>query len=542
MRVDTSGTRFQVIGVNGNIRISFFYWSLWPIQIGAKDAYIKLINSSTDVLMNVGESMTIPCALKTLLFSVCLFVYQQGLANDTYDLEGFRQYQKTNWKPPSKKQRRTGQPVMSPLENIRIGFFRLNLTSDDLSGDERLETCENYEVAEQDFTHLINFYFNYVNLGNPLYRRGRIQTMLRLMHSIFDINISMLNGQSPENKELINAMAKSLFEQLFLSENIDGRNNPYCHYFYSDSAENQSNSVGVNNGLVLMFLAFLGPHFLSQSDLYAYFSVLHNGYTRKSYARAFSGVLLPRNIHEYDNPHSVAYLFTTAGLDAETALLIGLNTMASAAFEHMNSGIKWWPDTLKKLLINYLPYELLGIIYSNIARFCPNGRSCPVPPLMLDLRGMQEFTHGILGIDPEPSISEISSSESSDYLTDYGSDSGDEVEVEFEFEASDGEPYSDHQDPATVIQQQSELITQLREELASQTATEEAGAVGGAPGGIIECPVCFEPPQEMTVLESCGHAGMCKNCAERFVREQTGCPFCRKKPESYRTIFFMPRH
>ncbi|WP_257288337.1 hypothetical protein [Endozoicomonas sp. SESOKO2] len=105
----------------------------------------------------------------TLLFVVFMFFYQQLLANDTYDLEEFREYHKTNSKLPSnQQQKRTGQ---SPLENIRIGFVRLDLASEDVSGDGRLEICEGYEVDEQDFKRLIEFFFEYANMGDPQYRK-----------------------------------------------------------------------------------------------------------------------------------------------------------------------------------------------------------------------------------------------------------------------------------------------------------------------------------------------------------------------------------
>ncbi|WOG29220.1 RING finger protein [Endozoicomonas sp. 8E] len=477
------------------------------------------------------------CSLRTLFFSVLLFFSHQGLANDSYDLERFREYQKTNWKPPSKKkQRQSGQPVMGPLENIRIGFVRLNLESDDLFGDVRLKICENYEVSEEDFQRLLNFFFNYVNIGDPHYQKARILTALRLIHRMFDININAFMEQSPTEKELINTMAKSLFTQMFLSDNVNGRRNPYFLYFHSVPSEDQSYyHNGVNNGLVLMFLAFLGPHYLSRYGLSEWFSVLQRRYTRKSYDRAFSRELLAGDVNEYNSPQSIANQLTAAALDTETALLIGLTAMAPAASRCLDSGQRW-PETLETLLMSHMPDELLVIIYNNLASLCHNGRIFPVPTVMCTLSGRQDFTHSILAINPEPAISSASSSESLDYQSDYSL--GSDNEVEDSGEALD----SGHQDQSIVIQQQNELIAQLRQEIANQHRAEEAGAVGGAPEKVIECPVCFEPLQEITLLETCGHAGLCKACAERFVREQRGCPVCRKEPESFRKIFLMPPH
>ncbi|WOG29222.1 RING finger protein [Endozoicomonas sp. 8E] len=493
--------------------------------------------------------MTIECALKTLLFSVFLFFYQQVLADDTYGLEEFRRYHKANSNPPlNEQQRHAGQ---SPLENIRIGFVGLNLTSDDLSGDERFEISTNYEVDEQDFRRLISFYFRYVNMTHAQYdRKNRIQRMLRLIHYMFAININQTYVQSPDKKALIKAIAQSLFEHFFSSVMRGGWRNPYFHYFSSDWGASQSNYVGLNNNLVLMLLAFLGPHFLSSDDFNHYFTVLRNSYIRMRnsytgicYNRSFFLGWLSENINEYSSTQSIASQFVTAGFDTEIALLIGLTAMASAAFQSINSG-REWPETLETLLQRYLPYEIMGTIYWSLAGFFPPGHLYPVPRVMFTVKGMQEFTEAILGIDPTPesAVPQAESSQNLGYLSDYfrGSDNGREFEVEFG--ASGEDSNSEHQDPATVIQQQNELIAQLRRQLASQTLTEEAGAVGGAPGGTAKCPVCFEPPHEMTALEPCGHAGLCKTCAERFVREQRGCPICRKITHSYRNIYFVPHH
>ncbi|WOG29215.1 RING finger protein [Endozoicomonas sp. 8E] len=477
--------------------------------------------------------MTLPCALKTLLFSVFLFFYQQGLANDTYDLEGFRQHQKENCKPPLKKQGCT--PTISPLENIRIGFVRLNLASEDVSGDGRLEICENYEVAEQDFKRLNNFYFNYVGMGDPLFRKVRIQTILRLIHRIFAMNINITNGRSRAEKKQINEVAESLFEQFFSSVDINGGSNPYFNYFYLIPGAAQSNYVDVNNGLVLMFLAFLGPHFLYKDQLYTCFCMLANIYTGQSYDRAFDSALLSENINEYNCPQSLANQLNAAGLDAETALLIGLTAMASAAFQRMNSGLASL-ETLETVLIRCLPYELLAIVYRNIASRCRSGRSFHVPGAMYTLGGMQAFTYGVVGIYPRPALPQSYPSENLDFLVDYSEYSDSEVTVE-EPESEDEE-----QDQSIVIKQQNELIAELRQELASQPATEEAGAVGGASGETKKCPLCTDPLADIIVLQSCGHAGFCKNCAERLIRERRECPFCREIPLSYFRVIDMSLH
>ncbi len=195
--------------------------------------------------------------------------------------------------------------------------------------------------------------------------------------------------------------------------------------------------------------------------------------------------------------------------------------MATAAFEYMNSGLGW-PDTLEKLLRRYLPYEILAIVYNNMANFCSPGHPCSVPNVMFSLSGMQEFTHSILGIDPTTETS----SERQDYRSDYAQD-------------SDRGGSTEDQDPSIVIQYQNEVIAQLRRELANQTATEEAGAAGGASGGVKECPICLEPLKEMMGFESCEHVGFCRGCIEQCIKDQRGCPFCRIKSNSYRKLFDM---
>ncbi|WOG29221.1 RING finger protein [Endozoicomonas sp. 8E] len=468
--------------------------------------------------------MTIECALKMLLFSVLLFFYQQGLANDTYDLEEFRQHQKKSWKPPSEKQQScTDQPAITPLENIRIGFVRLNLASDAVSGDERLEICDDYEISEQDFNRLNNFYFDYVNVTEQS-RKLRIQRMLRLMNFVFTININRTNGKKPEDKRRINAIAESLFEKNFLSESINDGSEHYFHYYDFEFAANHYSYDDVNKDLFLM--TFLGPHFLLQNELYDHFKVLHNSYTRTSYYDAFERELLSVNINEYHSPQSLANQLNTAELDAGTALLIGLTAMASAAIQRINSG-REWQETLETLLVSYLPYELLDIVYKNIAIHCNAGQSYTVPIVMFTVNGMQEFTHSILGIDPIPA----SSSERQGHLLDSSEGSGSDGYVE--------EPDSEHQEASKVIQQQNELIAELRRELANQSEREEAGAVGGASGAVNKCPLCRTPLEDIMLLQSCGHAGFCKNCAERIINEQRDCPFCREATLSFIRVIDM---
>ncbi|WOG29214.1 RING finger protein [Endozoicomonas sp. 8E] len=472
------------------------------------------------------------CAFKTLLFSVILFFYQQGLANDTYGLEEFRKYQMKNWKPLSKEQQSCiVQPVMSPLENICIGFVRLNIESGDVSGDGRLEICENYEVTEKDFKLLINFYFNYVNSTDTQNnRKMRIQRVLRLMHHIFAININQTNGASPDKKELISVLAQSLFDHFFSPEMRNGGRNPYFNYFSLYPVASQFDYLGFNNILVLMLVTFLGPHFLFSNDFHNYFTVLRNSYTEKNYDRALSRGSLYENINE-NSPQSIASHFTAIGLDTETALLIGLTAMASAAFQSLNSGQEW-PETLETLLQRYLPCEILGTLYWNLVGLFPAGRSWPVPQVMFTVEGMQEFTQGILGIDvtPESASSQAESSESPGCQSDYSQGSDNQV-VD-----PDGEPHSEHQDQLIVIQQQNELITELPQESAGQPATGETGAVGGASAGTKKCPLCADPLTDIIVLHCCPDADFCNTCADRLIYEQRECPFCRNIPLSYMKI------
>ncbi|WP_257252650.1 RING finger protein [Endozoicomonas sp. SESOKO3] len=478
--------------------------------------------------MRAGESMTPEYFFKTLLFSVCLFFYQQGLANDTYGLEEFRQYQMANWKPLSKKQQSsTSQPGMCLVENIRIGFVRLNLETDNAYGDGRLETCEDYQVAQQDFNRLNDLYFNYVNMGDPQHRKNRIKRMLRLMHRIFAININITNGKNQEEHVLINSKALSLFENLFLSVNRNGSRNPYFNYFYTAPEAPECNYIRVNKDLVLMFLAFLGPHFLTRHEIYISFKVLSGRYIGKICARACDRALLSENINEYNSPQSLANQLSAAGLDAETALLIGLAAMASAAFQRMNSGQES-QETLETLLIRCLPYEFLSTIHDRMSCHCHTQRSHETPRAIYTDDGMREFTHSIVGIDPTPVLPVASSLVSLEYLVfnDQDSDS----------ENSFGAPDSGNHDQSIVVQQQNELIAQLRQELASRPATEEAGAVGGASGGTKKCPICFKPIEDIMVLQGCGHAGLCEGCAGRIIDEQKNCPFCREATFSYMKV------
>ncbi|WP_257252585.1 MULTISPECIES: RING-HC finger protein, partial [unclassified Endozoicomonas] len=51
-----------------------------------------------------------------------------------------------------------------------------------------------------------------------------------------------------------------------------------------------------------------------------------------------------------------------------------------------------------------------------------------------------------------------------------------------------------------------------------------------------KCPICFNPVEDIMVLQNCGHAGFCEGCAGRIVHEQRDCPFCRETPSSYMKV------
>ncbi|WP_252176795.1 RING finger protein [Endozoicomonas sp. 4G] len=112
-----------------------------------------------------------------------------------------------------------------------------------------------------------------------------------------------------------------------------------------------------------------------------------------------------------------------------------------------------------------------------------------------------------------------------------------ELEYQVAPQASGQERNSGHRDPATVIQQQNELIARLRQELANRNVTEEAGAVGGNAKAPSECVICTEPLEEVIALLPCGHAGLCRNCVELFVEDEKDCPVCRVKVTSSKKIF-----
>ncbi|WP_252179801.1 hypothetical protein [Endozoicomonas sp. 4G] len=342
--------------------------------------------------------MVLERALKVLLFSVFFLFFQQGLAKDTYDLEEFRQYFKKNWKPPSKEQQEGADNSMaSPFENIRIGFFGLNLTADDVSGDDRLEIHNDFWLDGQDFRNLSNFFFNYVNIGDSQYRHGRIQKILGLIFRIFTVNTTTKN--SPEDQELIQAMAKSLFDPLFYDQtNADGFNSYYT-IFNPDSAEFLSDHINIDSSLALIYFTFLGPYVLTMNTFLHHSDVLVRRITRNSYYPALSNSLLSGNISEYYSPQGFANQLKAANLDTETALLIGLYTMARASTMCTNLHLSW-PETLEALLQEYLSTEILENCFNGISRLL-QGLFATLPKFLLTDQSTREFTYSILGLDIE---------------------------------------------------------------------------------------------------------------------------------------------
>ncbi len=431
--------------------------------------------------------MTPQCAFKALLFSVFLLFCQQGLANDAYDLEEFREHYKKNDKPPPKKrQKKTHTSTLSPFENIRIGFFRLNLTDDDVSGDDRLETYDDFVLHEQGFLNLLNFYSYYVNIGDAQHRHGRIQNALKLILRIFTVN--MTTETTPENKQKMFAMGKSLFEQLFFSATINGESNPYYNYFNPDLSELPSGSTHINHGLVMMFFAFLGPYSIFDNFHHDYSSVLLNRFTRKRYRQALSDSRLSGNISEYKTPKKFANQLRAAGLDTETALLIGLSAMARASHCHICTNSKW-PETLEELLERFVPYDLLRTGYDNMNNLCNNG-SGPLPYIMYSYDGMQEFTFNIVGIDPEnPEL--LSLREQSEVSGNLSNPSPQESGSDWILELGDSD----------------------------EEIEQEAGAVGGATGESHECTICLGSLDHKVILDNCRRLGICEVCIEKLLKE-----------------------
>ncbi|WP_252179889.1 hypothetical protein [Endozoicomonas sp. 4G] len=340
--------------------------------------------------------MTIQQAFKVLLFSVFLFISQHGLANDTYKLEEFRQYYKKNWKPASKEQQKDADnSSKNPFENIRIGFFRLNLTTDDVYGDDRLETLNDFLFDEQDLRYMSNFFSNYVNIGNPHYRHVRIQRMLRLMFRIFTVNVATKTREIDRIR--MNAMARRLFKQLFESPTIDGRANPLYNYFTITTAAIRPDYDNANDLFALIFLAFLSPHALSMERFELYFAQVHQHFTRNSYHQAVSNSLMSGNISEYHSPQGFANQLNAANLDSKTALLIALWAMGRASHFYIEVG-RAWPKSLEELLQRYLQSGFLGMSYLFMA-INDVSKILSMPAALESLESTEEFMLLILGID-----------------------------------------------------------------------------------------------------------------------------------------------
>lgn len=439
--------------------------------------------------------MTLQCDFKVLLFSVFFLFCQQGMANDTYDLEEFCQYYKKIWEPSSKRrQKGSGDSIMNPFKIIRIGFFGLNLAADDVSGDDRLEIYNNFLLDEQNFEYLSNFYFYYVNIGSPQYRHARIQKILRLIFRIFTMNVTMEN--SPAGKQKINAMARSLFDKLFFSPAIDAEINPYYTIFNSHSEKNLPDYATVHNGLVLMFFAFLGPHVLSTNAFYDHFSVLLNRFTRKSYHEALSNSLLSGNTSDYQSPKRFANRLKEANLDTETALLIGLYAMASASHHHMATGMAW-PETLEELLQRFLPYELLCSSYENMNSLCQR-ESRSRPEVMFSYEGMRDFTYNILGIDPTPPA---------------------ELDEEACSQSGVCRNLSDPSPQNSSSPRDTASDWSLDSEDSDEEIAQKSGAVGGATRESQECSICSGPLEDKTIFINCRHLGYCEVCIENILKE-----------------------
>ncbi|WP_252177847.1 hypothetical protein [Endozoicomonas sp. 4G] len=284
---------------------------------------------------------------------------------------------------------------MNPFENIRIGFFRLNLTSDDVYGDDRLEIYNDPLFNEQDFRHLSNFYSNYVNIGDPQYRHARIQRMLRLMFRVFTINVTTKTTEIDRIR--MNEMAAILFEQLFNSPTINGKANPHYNYFNRSIASIQPGYDNVNDGFALIFLAFLSPHVLSMAEFERYFAQLHQHFTRNSYHQAVSNSLMSGNLSEYHSPQGFANQLNAANLDSETALLIALWAMGIASQYYIQFG-RVWPKTLEEVLQRFLQYDFLRKSYLVMANDDVS-KILSMPAVLKSLESMYEFVHIILGID-----------------------------------------------------------------------------------------------------------------------------------------------
>ncbi|WP_422474210.1 hypothetical protein [Endozoicomonas sp. ALB032] len=424
--------------------------------------------------------MTIQHAFKLFSFSIFLFICQHGLANDTYNLEEFRQYYIKNWKPTSKQQQDKDNSIINPFKNIRIGFFRLNLTTDDVYGDDRLEIYNDFLFDEQDFRHLLNFYSNYVNIGGPQYRHGRIQKMLRLMFHIFTINVT--TKIRPIDRMKMNAMATRLFEQLFKSPTINGGANPHYNYFNLGIAPMLPDYDNINDVFALMFLAFLSPHVLSMQDFDPYFDQVLLHFTRNSYHQAVSDSLMSGNISEYQSPQGFAHQLKAANLDSETALLIALCAMGRASHHYIELGLVW-PKTLEEVLQRFLRNDFLSRSYLFMAND-DYKKILSMPAALHSRESMQEFTHIILGIDMA-SLPVLVEDDRPDF--DY-------------YGSSD----SEDSDEGMVSDYNSEV---------------SEGAVGGAARETQGCRICSRPTDDNIPSENCTRSVVCSVCIESTLKE-----------------------
>ncbi|WOG26771.1 hypothetical protein [Endozoicomonas sp. 8E] len=443
--------------------------------------------------------MILERAFKVFLFSVFFCFFQQGLAKDTYDLEEFRQYFKKSWNPPSKEQQEgTDNSIVSPFENIRIGFFRLNLTADDVSGDDRLEIHNDFWLDEQDFRNLSNFYFNYVNIGDSQHRHGRIQKILRLIFRIFTINTTTEN--SPEDQELIQAMAKSLFEPLFYTRTNDDGINPYYGIFNPNAADLLSHHININNSLALMFFTFLGPYVLPMNTFLHHSHVLVWRITRNSYHQALSNSLLSGNISEYHSPQSFANQLKAANLDTETALIIGLSSMARASTMCTNLH-RSWPETLESLLQKFLSTGILDNCYNTMSllRLGPFAFASS-PEFLHSYQGMREFAYNILGLDIDLTPSRVLAKESYAHSGVPGNLSGHSPQDNSSCRNSDSAWRSENKG-------------------SNNETTLEAGAIVGATGGSQECLICSKSLEDKTIPENAIRSVVCKDCIKNILKD-----------------------
>ncbi|WP_252178506.1 hypothetical protein [Endozoicomonas sp. 4G] len=331
--------------------------------------------------------MTLECVFKGLLFSVFFLLCQQALANDTFDLEEFRAQASTS----------------SPFKNIRIGFFGLNLTDDGVSGDDRLEIHNDFVIDPQNIEYLSGFYWHYVNTGDPQYQQARILKALRLIFLIFTINMTI--NTSPKNQEQIKAMVTSLYEQVFSSATTsNNESNPYYVIFNQSPEKHQPEHSNLYNSLTLMLFSFLGPYALPMNTFSNYFNnILIHRITLNSYRRAKSNFLMSGHINNYLSPQRFANQLTTANLNTETALILGLSSMTRAAQECMDIDFdQSWPETLEELLQRFLPCYVLQASYEHMNNLCQRPYRSAHDAIYSD-EATLEFIYQILGLDLRPS-------------------------------------------------------------------------------------------------------------------------------------------